>query len=89
MLDLPAPKKIKMSKPYTRVVPLPEGFEVPREGLRVAYRSARKNVATLHDAEAQEYIVWSFATDEELGTFATTRDAGRFIVDEVKAPASA
>lgn len=74
-----APKKIKMSPRYTRVVPLPEGVEVP-DGKRVAYAYNRRGGAILHDAETGEYSIL-ITKGEKAGTelpetFETTRAAG-------------
>lgn len=76
---LAAPKKIKMSPPYTRVVDLPEGVVVP-DGMRVAYFRPRRNAAVLHDGE--EYFILDTASNELRDeTFATTRDAGKALVE--------
>lgn len=76
VFEMPAPKKIKMSPQYTRVVDLPEGVKVP-EGKRVAYFRPRRNGAILHDAETGEYSILNVTTGEELDeVFETTRDAG-------------
>lgn len=74
VFEMPAPKKIKMSPQYTRVVDLPEGVEVP-DGKRVAYFRPRRNGAILHDGEV--YTILNVTTGEELDeVFETTRDAG-------------
>ncbi len=70
------------TKPYTRVVPLPEGFEVP-DNQRVAYTRNRKGCAILHDAEEGLYSVVRFTTGETLATFETTRQCGRYLADHV------
>lgn len=72
------------TKPYTRVVSLPEGFVAP-EGQRVAYLRGRKNAAIMHDAEDMTYTVRRFTTGEVLGVFETTRQCGRFLADHVTA----
>jgi hypothetical protein len=76
---MPAPKKIKMSPRYTRVVDLPENAIIP-EGSRVAYIRARKNLAITHNPEAEApYSVVNFVTGEVLATdLETTRDSGAF-----------
>ena len=76
-------KTIRMSKPYTRVVELPEGFIVP-EGLRPAYTRARKNLVILHDPTGGEdgegaYSVHDGKTGKTLiSGLATTRESGAF-----------
>ena len=73
-------KTIKMSPAYTRVVDLPEGAKIP-EGMRVAYTRKRKNLAIVHDFDAENgpYQVVNFATGEVLAEeLETTRDAGAF-----------
>ena len=73
---LAAPRKIKMSKPYTRTVELPEGVEVP-EGFRVAYHRPRRKVAVLHDVH-EGYRLLNTATSElSEDVFGTTREAGQ------------
>lgn len=77
---MPAPKKIKMSPQYTRVVDLPADVKIP-EGTRVAYIRARKNLAIVHDPAAEEnpYSVVNFVTGEVLATdLETTRASGAF-----------
>lgn len=81
VFEAAAPKKIKMSPPYTRVVDLPEGVEAP-DGMRVAYVRPRRKAAVLHDAEAGEYRILDLATGKlRKDTFATTRDAGKALLD--------
>lgn len=83
-------KRIKMSPAYTRVVDLPEDAKIP-EGMRVAYTRNRKNLAIVHDFDAEEgpYEVVNFKTGEVLATeLETTRDAGAFC-KTVPAPAKA
>jgi hypothetical protein len=76
VFELKAPKKIKMSKPYTRVAQLPEGVEVP-EGFRVAYFRPRRKVAVLHDIH-EGYRLFRTATSElSEEVYETTRDAGK------------
>lgn len=71
-----AKKHIKMSPKYTRVVELPEGFEVP-EGMRAAYVRPRRNGVILHDAETGEYRIQKLDTGELLDeVFEVTREAG-------------
>lgn len=85
VFEAKARKPQKKTKPYTRVVGLPEGFEVP-EGKRVAYLRTQKGAAILHDAEEQLYTVFSYVEGKELATFDTTRQCGRFLADEVTKP---
>lgn len=77
---VPPFKSIKMSPRYTRVAELPEGVEVP-DGLRVAYVRARKNVALLHDPNAESdehYVFFDYVKGEMLeDRFRTTREAGQ------------
>lgn len=78
VFEMPAPKKIKMSPQYTRVVDLPEGVKIPK-GKRVAYDRARKNLAILHDEKTREYSVWDFKQNKILADgLETTRAAGAF-----------
>lgn len=80
----PAIKKIKMSKPYTRVVAVPEGVEV--DGLRVCYRKTRKGLTVVHDmdklGEDDAYAVLN-KSGGVIATFRTTRECGRFTTDYV------
>lgn len=76
-----ARKPQKRTKPYTRVVDLPEGFVVPK-GKRVAYTRLRKGCAILHDFDEQ-YWVYDLATSDVLASFGTTRQCGRFLADSV------
>lgn len=76
-----ARKPQRKTRPYTRVVELPEGFVVP-EGKRVAYTRLRKGAAILHDFEEQ-YWVYDLNTSEVLASFSTTRQCGRFLADSV------
>ena len=72
-----APRKINMSRPYTRVVDLPEGVVVP-DGFRVCYHRPRRQSALLHDAEAGEYRILNTKTGKlRKGIFATTREGGK------------
>lgn len=72
-----APKKIRMSRPFTRVVTLPEGAIIP-EGHRVAYDRSRKNLAITHSPE-EGYAVVRFTDGTVLADeLATTREAGAF-----------
>jgi hypothetical protein len=88
VFEAKAPKKIKMSPRYTRVVELPEDAKLP-EGARVAYIRARKNLAILHDAETGEYAVHDFVKGETLASeLETTREAGAFC-KTVPVPANA
>ena len=91
VFELKGPKKIRMSKPYTREVELPEGFVIP-EGLRPAYTRMRKGLVILHDPTGGEdgegaYSVHDAKTNKTLASgLATTRDSGAFC-KTVKAPA--
>jgi hypothetical protein len=79
VFELAAPKKIKMSKPFTRVVAVPEGIELPAGKWRPAYDRSRKNLFIMHDGETGEYAVYDFVKGEFLAReLATTRDAGAF-----------
>lgn len=81
VFEMKARKPQKKTKPYTRVVDLPEGFEVP-EGKRVAYLRTRKGAAILHDFDEQ-YWVYNLVTNSVMGSFSTTRQCGRFLADSV------
>lgn len=74
-----APKKIKMSPRFTRVVELSDEVAVP-EGKRVAYKFPRKGLAVLHDASAEkgeQYSLLNLKDGSELeDRFPTTRAAG-------------
>lgn len=81
VFEAKAPKKIKMSKPFTRVVGLPEGFEVP-EGYRVAYTRSRKGVALVHNFEDEDgpYALFDYVGDKFLlKGLPTTRSAGQAV----------
>jgi hypothetical protein len=79
VFELKAPKKIKMSKPFTRVVAVPEGVVLPGDEWRPAYDRSRKNLFILHNSETGEYAVFNFVTQEFLAEeLATTREAGAF-----------
>ena len=88
---VPPIKRIKMSKPYTRVVAVPEGVEVPSD-LRVCYRKSRKGLTVLHDmsklGEDDAYTVRDDKTGKTLATFPSPRDCGRFTTDFVREPAT-
>lgn len=76
---VPAIKKIKMSKPYTRVVELPAEFVVP-DGFRVCYTRARKGLAVLHNFD-EDYRLFNLKTQTILPeVYPTTRAAGRALV---------
>lgn len=73
-------KTIRMSRPYTRKVDLPEGAVIP-EGVRVAYTRNRKNLAIVHDFGMEDgpYQVVRFTDGEVLASeLETTREAGAF-----------
>lgn len=81
VFEMKARKPQRKTRPYTRVVELPEGFSVP-EGKRVAYTRMRKGCAILHDFDEQ-YWVYDLNTSEILASFGTTRQCGRFLADSV------
>lgn len=88
VVEVKARKAQIKTKPYTRLVDLPEGFKIP-EGLRACYTRARKNAVILHDPEAEEnaYSVYNFVTGKALAkSLPTTRACGRFLADEVPTP---
>lgn len=76
VFEAKAPKRIRMSKPYTRVVELPEGIEVP-EGFRVAYHRPRRKVAVLHDVHEGYRLLHTGTGELSENVFATTREAGQ------------
>ena len=78
-----APKKIKMSAPYTRVVALPSEVEFI-DGRRVAYKRGRPGAQfALLDANKGEYAIWDVDLHVEVDIeVATTREAGRWFADE-------
>lgn len=84
VFEMAAPKRIKMSKPFTRTVEVPEGVTLP-EGTRAAYVKARKGLITLHRANAEQgeqYSLFDIKRGRELRQrFATTREAGRATVN--------
>jgi hypothetical protein len=82
VFHLEAPKKIKMSPRYSRVVELPKGVHPPK-GKRVGYYRPRVGLAVLHDpkAETEPYSLFDVTVGVELPErFATTRDAGQMMV---------
>lgn len=79
--EMKARKPQKKTKPYTRVVDLPEGYVVP-EGERVAYTRLRKGCAITHTWD-DAYRVRDLKSNAVLGMFGTTRDCGRFLADSV------
>lgn len=84
VLELKARKPQKKTKPYTRVVELPEGFEVPANE-RVAYTRSRKGCAITHEfaEDGGTYRVRDLKSGEVLAHFDTTRQCGRFLADSV------
>lgn len=82
VFEAKARKPQKKTKPYTRVVALPEGFVVP-DVERVAYLRSRKACAITHEWDEQLYRVRDLAGGEVLATFSTTRQCGRFLADHV------
>jgi hypothetical protein len=88
--DIKGRKTIKMSRPYTRVVNLPDDAVIP-DGVRVAYTRNRKGLAIVHDFGMEDgpYQVVNFVTGAVLASeLETTRDAGAFC-KTVKVPAKA
>jgi len=80
VFELDAPRKIRMSKPFTRVVPVPEGVEVP-DGFRFAYSRPRRGVAVVHSPE-QGYRLLNLKTSKlRKGSFETSRDAGKAVLE--------
>jgi len=91
VLEVKPRKPQVRTKPYTRVVDLPEGAKIP-EGARVCYTRNRKNAAIVHFPEREEgaYEVVNFVTGKRLAkNLPTTRAAGRFLADEVPLPEKA
>lgn len=89
VMSAAAPKKIKMSPQYSRVVELDEGIEVP-EGFRVAYKRPRAGLAVLHDTNAEkgsdkQYAVMNLKTGKVPSRrFATTRQCGDFMTEQAE-----
>lgn len=86
-----APRKIKMSAPYTRVVPVPDEVIERIDGARVAYKRGPKarQFALLDDAKG-DYRIWDIERRETVDVeVETTRDAGRWFADERRAYADA
>lgn len=81
---LDAPRKIKMSAPYTRVVAMPEKVVEMIDGKRVAYKRGRVGAQfALLDASKGDYTIWDVDRGEEVDVeVATTREAGRWFADE-------
>lgn len=91
VFHLEAPKKIKMSPRYSRVVELPKGVSTPK-GKRVAYFRPRVGLAVLHDpkAETEPYSILDTKIGAELPErFATTRAAGQMLVSKAEAAKAA
>lgn len=86
VFEMAAPKKIKMSKPYTRVVPVPAEVAETINGKRVAYKRTRVGFALL-DAARGDYSIFDLVNRVEVGVIdvKTTREAGRFFADEAPA----
>lgn len=83
-----APKKIKMSPAYTRVVAVPSEVVETINGQRVAYKRARLGFALL-DANVTgqpngTYTAWDLKRSEAVEDLEpmTTRDFGRWCADE-------
>lgn len=84
---VPAPRKIKMSKPYTRTVVVDADTAELINGKRVAYKRTRVGFALL-DASKGEYTIFDLVNGKELDQTVevrTTREAGRFFADEAPA----
>lgn len=79
-------KKIKMSAPYTRVVPVPAEVAETINGKRVAYKRTRVGFALL-DASKGDYTIFDLVRGVEVGEVevSTTREAGRWFADEAPA----
>ncbi len=83
VFEAAAPKKIKMTPKYQRVVDLPEGVEAP-DGMRVAYVRPRRNGAILHDGDT--YRIMALDSGDLLeDEFETTREAGARLKEGVTA----
>lgn len=87
VFELAAPKKIKMSKPHTRLVEVPEGVEIP-EGFVVRYSRPRVGLALVEEVakrgESDQYAVLNLKTSKlSKVRFATTRAVGAHL--ELKA----
>lgn len=87
--DVAAPKKIKMSKPYTRAVGVAEDVAEQIDGKRVAYKRGRAGAQfALLDANWTgegngTYSIWDIDRGETVEVeIATTREAGRWFADE-------
>lgn len=83
---LAAPKKIKMSAPYTRVVAVDADTLEEIDGKRVAYFRKRVGFA-LVDSGRGDYAIYDMTTRKQVGEIevATTREAGRWFADEAPA----
>jgi hypothetical protein len=76
VFEKPAPKAIRQSPKYSRVVPLPEGVKAPK-GMRVAYVRPRSNGAILHDGKDRVYRIMKLDTGEVLKSeYHTAGEAG-------------
>jgi hypothetical protein len=78
-----AKRTINMSKPYTRVVPVPDEVVETIDGDRVAYKRTRAGFALL-DSGRGDYRVWDLVLNREHEgvEVETTRDFGRWVSDE-------
>jgi hypothetical protein len=86
-----AKRTIRMSAPYTRVVPVPDDVVEVIDGARVAYKRGPKarQFALLDDAKGA-YRIWDVERRENVAVeVATTREAGRWFADERRAYADA
>lgn len=83
---LAAPKKIKMSAPYTREVAVDAENVEYINGKRVAYKRTRVGFALL-DSGRGAYEIWDLERHVTMGEVevATTREAGRWFADEARA----
>lgn len=82
VLLLKARKPQKKTKPYTRVIDLPEDFKIPASE-RPAYDRSRKGCVITHEHDEQIYRVRALNGARILGVFSTTRQCGRFLADKV------
>jgi hypothetical protein len=77
VFERPAPKKIRQSPKYSRVVRLPAGVTPPPSGYRVAYVRPRADGAILHSRQDGKYRIMRLSTGELLSTeYSTAGEAG-------------
>jgi hypothetical protein len=70
--ERPAPKRIRQSPKYSRVVPLPDGVKPPSDAYRVAYVRPRAGGAILHSREDGKYRIMRLDTGKLLPEEYTT-----------------